>query len=93
MDHQADFTIGENFTDLGDFVRSESANGLRFIPILDPAINTEKESYLAHDNALGAGVYVTWYNDTLQPSKNCTASPDNCQPLDNIMLGYVSYII
>jgi hypothetical protein len=26
----------------------------------------------------------------LQPDGNCTTSSSNCQPLDNVMLGYVS---
>ena len=89
MDEQADFTFGQNFTDLPAFVRESLSNGLRFIPILDPAINTEKENYAAHTNAMASKVYITWYNDTLQPNKNCTASPGDCQPLDNVMLGYV----
>lgn len=95
MDHQADFTLGENFTNLPEFVRNEAQNGLRFIPILDPAINTEKTNidYVTHTNAMQAGAYITWYNDTLQPSDNCTASPGDCQFLDNIMLGYVSFQI
>lgn len=93
MDNAADFTIGQNFSDLPDFVESEALNGLRFIPILDPAINTEKTNinYTVHENAMAAGAYITWYNDTLQPSGDCEASPGNCQPLDNVMLGYVSY--
>lgn len=93
MDHEADFTIGENFTSLPEFVRTEKKNGLRFIPILDPAINTEKTNivYAPHLNAMEADAYITWYNSTLQPSKDCTSSPGNCQPLDDVMLGYVSF--
>jgi hypothetical protein len=92
MDNEADFTLGPNFIDLPDFVREQAVGGLRFIPILDPAINTEKVNinYTTHTNAMDAGAYITWYNDTLQPDGNCTNSPSNCQPLDNIMLGYVS---
>ncbi len=92
MDNQADFTLGPNFLTLPDFVREQAPGGLRFIPILDPAINTEKKNinYLTHTNALAAGAYITWYNDTLQPESDCDVSPGNCQPLENVMLGYVS---
>lgn len=90
MDNQADFTLGENFTDLPDFVREAAGQGLRFIPILDPAINTEKgPGYTTHINAMNKKVYITWYNDTLQPSSDCTAHPGDCQELDNVMQGYV----
>ncbi|XP_046463507.1 sucrase-isomaltase, intestinal-like isoform X2 [Daphnia pulex] len=91
MDNQADFTLGPNFQDLPDFVIEQAVGGLRFIPILDPAINTEKVNinYTTHTNAMNVGAYITWYNDTLQPDGNCTTSSSNCQPLDNIMLGYV----
>ena len=93
MDNQADFTIGPNFQDLPGFVSEQAPNGLRFFPILDPAINTEKQNinYLTHTRAMEAGAYITWYNETLQPESNCTISPGNCQPLDNVMLGYVSH--
>jgi len=93
MDVQADFTLGENFTDLAELVNELHDQGLRFIPILDPAINTEKPGYLTHERAMQSKVYITWYNDTLQPNKNCTASPGDCQELDNVMQGYVTIAI
>ena len=79
-----------NFGDLPQFVTEAATKGLRFIPILDPAINTEKgDSYHTHINALANNVYITWANESLQPDNNCTSSPGNCQPLSNIMLAYV----
>lgn len=91
MDNQADFTLGPTFLDLPEFVKEQAVGGLRFIPILDPAINTEKTNidYPTHTNAMLAGAYITWFNDTLQPNSDCSAFPDDCQPLDNVMLGYV----
>lgn len=90
-DNQADFTLNmTNFGDLALFVTESASQGLRFIPILDPAINTEKgENYQTHINALVKNVYITWANDSLQPDNNCTSSPGNCQPLSNVMLAYV----
>lgn len=90
MDNQADFTLGANFKDLPDFVREEAERGVRFIPILDPAINTEKANYQTHANAMANNVYITWFNKTLQPSGNCTASPKDCQGLNDVMQGYVN---
>ena len=89
-DNQADFTLNmTSFGDLPQFVNESASQGLRFIPILDPAINTEKENYRTHLNSMANQVYITWSNDSLQPDKDCTGSPGNCQPLDNVMLGYV----
>ena len=79
-----------NFGDLPQFVTESARQGLRFIPILDPAINTEKgDSYQTHINAMANNVYITWANNSLQPNSNCTSSPGNCQPLSNVMLAYV----
>lgn len=91
MDNRADFTLGPTFLDLPDFVREQAVGGLRFIPILDPAINTEKMNYSSHTNAMQAGAYITWFNNTLQPNSDCYVSPGDCQPLENVMLGYVSF--
>lgn len=92
MDNQADFTLNmSHFGDLPGFVNEERTKGLRFIFILDPAINVEKENYTTHDRALEKGVYITWHNDSLQPDSDCNASPGNCQHLENIMLAYVTF--
>lgn len=90
MDNQADFTLNmSNFGDLPGFVNEQQPNGLRFIFILDPAINVEKPDYATHERAMQKGVYITWHNDTLQPDTDCATSPGNCQDLDDVMLGYV----
>jgi maltase-glucoamylase len=77
-----------NFGDLPQFVAEHVSQGVRFIVILDPAINTEKNNHQAHINAMANQVCITWANGK-QPDKNCTASPGNCQPLDNVILGYM----
>ena len=42
MDRRLDFTVDQvNFTGLEDYVREVKKEGLRFIIILDPAINAE----------------------------------------------------
>ena len=89
MDNQADFTIGQRFADLPDYVAAVKANGTRFILILDPAINSEKDNYPSYDRGFDSDVYIKWYNDTLQPPSDCAASPSNCQNVTDVMLGYV----
>jgi len=90
MDYNADFTFGENFTQLPDYVSEADKSGLRFILILDHVINTEKENYDTHTLALEHDVYMKWSNETLKPNGNCTVSPHDCQSLHDIMLGYVT---
>lgn len=89
MDYNADFTFGENFTQLPDYVSEADKSGLRFILILDHVINTEKENYDTHTLALEHDVYMKWSNETLKPNGNCTVSPHDCQSLHDIMLGYL----
>ena len=47
MDRRLDFTVDQvNFTGLEDYVREVKKEGLRFIIILDPAINAEVTYWL-----------------------------------------------
>lgn len=87
MDERADFTFGSNFTDLPDYI-ANSTESLRFILILDHVINTEKDNYGVHQRAMESDVYIKWENGT-KPDGDCNKSPNNCQDLDDIMLGYV----
>jgi len=91
MDYRADFTIGKNFKDLPTYVSTTSADGLRFIVIIDHVVNTERSNYATHTSAMEKKVYITWGNATtgLQPEANCTISPHNCQDLGDVMLGYL----
>ena len=92
MDEQAIFTLGANFTQLPDYVSTVKSQGVRFILILDPFVNTEKADYATHDNAMAADVYIKWYNDTYQPPKDCATNPTTCQNLTDVMLGYVRFL-
>jgi len=87
MDERADFTFGSNFTDLPDYI-ANSNESLRFILILDHVINTEKDNYGVHKRAMESDVYIKWEDGT-KPDGDCNKSPNNCQDLDDIMLGYL----
>ncbi|XP_022104698.1 maltase-glucoamylase, intestinal-like [Acanthaster planci] len=60
MDRQMDFTIGQNYQGLGDFVDELKANGTHYIIILDPAIaaNETAGSYPAYDEGVTGDVYI-----------------------------------
>ena len=89
MDERADFTFGSEFKDLPDYISEANDEGLRFILIIDHVINTEREGYETHELAMKDDVYIKWFNDTIQPEKDCEISPKSCQFLDDVMLGYV----
>lgn len=89
MDEQAIFTLGPNFADLPQYVERLQSEGMRFILILDPFVNTEKPSYATHERAMENDVYIKWLNSTYQPSADCASSPADCQNLTDVMLGYV----
>lgn len=82
MDHRLDFTVDHvNFAGLEDYVREVKKEGLRFIIILDPAINAEMgEEYPVHVRAKDRDVYITW-PPHLVPEQNFGAG--------DVMLGYV----
>jgi len=88
MDERADFTFGSEFKDLPDYISEANDEGLRFILIIDHVINTEREGYETHELAMKDDVYIKWFNDTIQPEKDCEISPKSCQFLDDVMLGY-----
>ncbi|KAK3872832.1 hypothetical protein Pcinc_022087 [Petrolisthes cinctipes] len=83
MDRRMDFTVDpENWSGLSAYIREVKSEGLRFIIILDPAINVEMpdEDYPSHTRALAKDVYIKWPKG-MAPQHNYGAG--------DIMLGYV----
>ncbi|ELW64814.1 Sucrase-isomaltase, intestinal [Tupaia chinensis] len=63
MERQLDFTIGERFSDLPQFVDRIRGEGMRYIIILDPAISgNETQPYPAFERGLEKDVFVKWPN-------------------------------
>ncbi|XP_066097514.1 sucrase-isomaltase, intestinal isoform X1 [Saccopteryx bilineata] len=63
MERQLDFTIGERFQDLPQFVDKIRNEGMRYIIILDPAISgNETKPYPAFDRGQEKDVFVKWPN-------------------------------
>ncbi|KAK2727592.1 hypothetical protein QYM36_008166, partial [Artemia franciscana] len=89
MENQTDFTISPEFDGIKDFIAETKATGLRWIPILDPAIDTERMNYSVHSAALEANIYFTWPNSSYVSEG--TDYYDDYERLGNksVMLGYV----
>ncbi|KAK2090614.1 hypothetical protein P7K49_031871 [Saguinus oedipus] len=63
MERQLDFTIGEAFQDLPQFVDKIRGEGMRYIIILDPAISgNETKPYPAFERGQQEDVFVKWPN-------------------------------
>ncbi|XP_048201809.1 sucrase-isomaltase, intestinal [Perognathus longimembris pacificus] len=63
MERQLDFTIGEDFHDLPQFVNRIRNEGMRYIIILDPAISgNETKPYPAFSRGIEKDVFVKWPN-------------------------------
>uniref|UniRef100_A0A2K5L4M8 Sucrase-isomaltase n=1 Tax=Cercocebus atys TaxID=9531 RepID=A0A2K5L4M8_CERAT len=63
MERQLDFTIGEAFQDLPQFVDKIRGEGMRYIIILDPAISgNETRTYPAFERGQQNDVFVKWPN-------------------------------
>ncbi|KAG8511483.1 Sucrase-isomaltase, intestinal, partial [Galemys pyrenaicus] len=70
MERQLDFTIGERFQDLPEFVDKIRSEGMRYIIILDPAISgNETEPYSAFENGEKKDVFVKWPDNDICWSK------------------------
>jgi alpha-glucosidase len=60
MDNKADFTVDPvHFSDLPAFVDEQRAMGLRYVPIVDPAI-PDKANYPTFERGLQADAYIRW---------------------------------
>ena len=63
MERQLDFTIGERFKDLPQFVDKIRSEGMRYIIILDPAISgNETRPYPPFQRGQEKDVFVKWPN-------------------------------
>ncbi|XP_037793117.1 maltase-glucoamylase, intestinal-like [Penaeus monodon] len=83
MDRRLDFTYDkENFAGLPEYIRQVKSDGLRFIIILDPAINAELPAgeYPVHEAGIANDVYITWPEGQ---------APDENFGAGDVMLGYV----
>ncbi|XP_059472228.1 maltase-glucoamylase-like [Neocloeon triangulifer] len=60
MDQQADFTIDPvNFVGLPEYVDEQRALGMRYVPIIDPAIPGNRAGYDTYERGLRADAYIT----------------------------------
>jgi hypothetical protein len=59
MENQGDFTIDPiNFAGLSAFVDEQRSQGLRYVPILDPAIPSQRDNYATYERGLQADAYI-----------------------------------
>ncbi|XP_071531841.1 maltase-glucoamylase-like isoform X2 [Panulirus ornatus] len=89
MSRRMDFTVDqEHFAGFPEYVRRVKEDGLRFIVILDPAINVERpaEEYPTHQRALAADAYIKWSSDT---NDSIVHDNNGGGDLGSTMLGYV----
>ncbi|NXC50571.1 MGA protein, partial [Penelope pileata] len=62
MERQMDFTLSPHFTGLPALVDKIRGEGLRFIPILDPAIAANETDYPAFTRGVQQDVFIKWPN-------------------------------
>jgi alpha-glucosidase len=63
MDNQADFTIDPiNFPGLPAYVDEKRAQGMRYVPILDPTIASGRPGYETYDRGLASNSYILQEN-------------------------------
>lgn len=86
IDHfekQLDFTYDKvNFKGLPEYIRYLNSTGIRFIIILDPAINSEVKNYLPFESGTKDDIWIKW------PTVN-NPQKDEMQGNNQYMLGYV----
>ncbi|XP_047134482.1 lysosomal alpha-glucosidase isoform X1 [Hydra vulgaris] len=58
MDKYLDFTIGENFSGLSDFVGLLHEQGLHYVLMLDPAISNQQTGYPPYDIGVQKNIFV-----------------------------------
>ncbi|XP_050706876.1 maltase-glucoamylase-like isoform X2 [Eriocheir sinensis] len=89
MDRRMDFTVDPvRYSGFEEYVTQTKAEGMRFIVILDPAINAElpASEYPTHSRALSVGAYITWAADT---DATLVEQNNGGGNLGRVMLGYV----
>ncbi|XP_023592691.1 probable maltase-glucoamylase 2 [Trichechus manatus latirostris] len=60
MERKLDFTLSPRFKDLAHLVDRMKKNGMRFIPILDPAISGNETGYLPFTRGQADNVFIKW---------------------------------
>ncbi|KAK3600456.1 hypothetical protein CHS0354_037863 [Potamilus streckersoni] len=82
MHERLDFTIDKvNFGGLPEYVQQLKTEGIRFIIILDPALNSEVANYSAYERGFQKDIFIKWPHGTSPDSKYANNT--------DIMLGYV----
>ncbi|XP_042638461.1 uncharacterized protein LOC103207213 [Orycteropus afer afer] len=60
MERKLDFTLNPSFRDLAHLVNRMKKSGMRFIPILDPAISGNETGYLPFTRGQASDVFIKW---------------------------------
>ncbi|KAL3869416.1 hypothetical protein ACJMK2_042100, partial [Sinanodonta woodiana] len=82
MHERKDFTIDEvNFGGLPEYVKQLKTEGIHFIIILDPAVDSEAANYSAYELGFQKDIFIKWPHGTSPDSKYANNT--------DIMLGYV----
>lgn len=66
-----------------EYIKELRDQGIRFIIILDPAINMEERDYKPYENGVAMDIYIKWPEDE-NPQLNETSDGNN-----TYMVGYV----
>lgn len=78
-DRNLDFTYDKkNFAGLPAYVDELKAQGIKFIPIVDPALITTEQNYLPYQRGLQQDVWIKW------PSN---MNPQASETINNNMVG------
>ncbi len=71
MDRFRDFKIDQDkFGGIPDYVRQKQTEGLRFISILDPAIDVNSDNYTAAKEGIKRNIFVRWADNVTIPATN-----------------------
>ncbi|OXB77046.1 UNVERIFIED_CONTAM: hypothetical protein H355_007693 [Colinus virginianus] len=62
LERQLDFTLSPRFSGLPELINKIRAEGMRYIPILDPAISVNETNYLAYTRGVEKDVFIKWPN-------------------------------
>ncbi|XP_040513111.1 maltase-glucoamylase, intestinal isoform X2 [Gallus gallus] len=62
LERQLDFKLSPRFSGLPELINKIRAEGMRYIPILDPAISANETDYLAFTRGREKDVFIKWPN-------------------------------
>uniref|UniRef100_A0A669QJ58 Uncharacterized protein n=1 Tax=Phasianus colchicus TaxID=9054 RepID=A0A669QJ58_PHACC len=62
LERQLDFKLNPRFSGLPELINKIRAEGMRYIPILDPAISANETDYLAFTRGREKDVFIKWPN-------------------------------